>query len=752
MGVEVYLVLPIMLKRTYYLLLLSAGILFWTNTASTRVGTADGPPNPKTFSPSNARTDDGKLIPSEYFFPAKRCSGCHRDTHEAWSESLHRNSGREPFYKDSVDILERSFGSEPAQHCESCHAPVSVFSGALQKGSKESRAMDDEGVTCSVCHSITEARLDGTGSYTIRRPALLAREDGTPIFGDVSDAAIMADIPGHRRAVMRPLLKTSDFCGTCHKSTVTPTLNNYKFLRGFSAYDEWQQSAASRETVAPYYKRQTRADCRTCHMPRIAAAHDVAAKDGTVASHRWLGANTTTPLFYQQARQVELTENFLRDHVLSVDIFALRREATGTTIAPLALSSDNSTDLQPGEEVTAEVVIFNRKAAHSFPPELRDMYEPWVEFEAVDNSGKTIFHSGFIKPDGTLDESAHVYKSILLDESGRAITRHQVWVARVKAYDNAIAPGRSDIVRYRFRIPADDRTGRFTSVKLRVRVNYRRFIQEYTDYVLQRHKATGLKVPVVQMAEAELEIAAPGKKRDKSRPAGLTAEQQSRRWNDYGIGLLEQAQYGEASEAFLHAGELNPNDPDFLISAAIAAMKTERYGPERSQLHKALALLDTALKLQPTNVDPTHARARFFRALVMRGLGQVQLAADELAKVADEYPRDREVQRQLGQTLYSLGHINAARSAFEALLQIDPNDAGAYQFLAPIYLTESPNESERAHRLYLLWRDDPLADVFANRFFGAHPEWAEERIAAHTHGGNSKARPTLTGYFAVPDR
>jgi tetratricopeptide (TPR) repeat protein len=612
--------------------------------------------------------------------------------------------------------------------------------------------MDDEGVTCSVCHSITEARLDGTGSYTIRRPALLARADGTPIYGDVSDAAIMADIPGHRRAVMSPLLKTPEFCGTCHKSAVTVALNNYKFLRGFSAYDEWQQSAASRETVAPYYKRPTRADCRTCHMPRIEAAHDVAAKGGTIASHRWLGANTTTPLFYQQARQVELTENFLRDKVLSVDIFALKRESTGATIAPLALSSDNSIDLQPGEEVTAEVVIFNRKAAHFFPPELRDMYEPWVEFEALDNSGKSIFRSGFIQPDGTLDESAHVYKSILLDESGRAITRHQVWVARVKAYDNAIPPGRSDIARYRFRIPADERTGRFTSVKLRVRVNYRRFIQEYTGYVLKRHNATQLKVPVVQMAEAELVLGARGKKHDKSREGGLTKEQQSRRWNDYGIGLLEQAQYGEASQAFLRASELNPNDPDLLISAAIAEMKTERYGPERPQLHKALALLDTALKLQPTDLDSTHARGRFFRAIVLRGLGQVQLAADELAKVAVEYPRDREVQRQLGQTLYSLGHITAAGTAFEALLQIDPNDAGAYQFLAPIYVAESREKSEWAHRLYLLWRDDPLADVFANRFFGAHPEWAEERIAAHVHGGNSKPRPILTGYFAVPDR
>lgn len=744
-----------MLKRTYLLILLTAGVVFWTNAASTSVLTASGPSDPLpaiSFSPSNARTEDGKLIPSEQFFSASRCARCHQDTHEAWSESLHRNSGREPFYKDSVEILERTLGSEPAQHCESCHAPVSVFSGALKKGSKESRTMDDEGVTCSVCHSITEARLDGTGSYTIRRPALLAHEDGTPVYGDVSDAAIMADIPGHRRAVMSPLLKTPEFCGACHKSAVTPSLNNYKFLRGFSTYDEWQQSAASRETVFPFYKREDRADCRTCHMPRIEAANDLAARQGKVASHRWLGANTAAPLFYQQTRQLQLTEKFLQEHVLSVDIFALKREATGALIAPLNASSANSVDLPAGEEVTAEVVVFNRKAAHSFPPELRDMYEPWVEFEVLDSAGKSIFHSGFIKPDGTLDESAHIYKSILLDETGRSITRHQVWVARVKAYDNAIPPGRSDVARYRFRLPANERTGRFTAVKLRARVNYRRFIQEYTDYVLKRHNATNLKMPVVEMATAELELVAPDQKRNKSRRNALTQEQESRRWNDYGIGLLEQAQYGAASEAFRRASDLSPTNPDLLINAAIAEMRTERYGPERLQLHKALPLLDAALKLQPAKADPTHARARFFRAIVMRGMGQIQVAADELVKVAGEYPRDREVQRQLGQTLYSLGQIAAARTAFETLLKIDPNDHGAYQFLAPIYLSESPKESERVHRLYLLWRDDPLADVFADRFFDAHPEWAEERIAAHTHGGNSKPRPTLTGYFAVPDR
>jgi hypothetical protein len=107
----------------------------------------------------------------------------------------------------------------------------------------------------------------------------------------------------------------------------------------------------------------------------------------------------------------------------------------------------------PNEEVVAEAVISNRNAAHSFPPEVRDLYEAWAEFEAIDAAGKTIFHSGFVKADGMLDESAHLYKQILLDEQSRPITRHQIWLTNIKAYDNAILPGRSDIARFRFRIP-----------------------------------------------------------------------------------------------------------------------------------------------------------------------------------------------------------------------------------------------------------------------------------------------------------
>jgi Flp pilus assembly protein TadD len=716
------------------------------------------------FGPSNARTESGGLIPAEQFFPASRCASCHQDTHAAWSQSLHRNAAREPFYRESADILLRTRGIEFTRHCESCHTPVALFSGALTRDSPRKEApftaLDDEGVTCSVCHSITEARVDGTGSFTIRRPALLAREDGTPIFGDFTDKQILDDVPGHKRAVMRPLLRSPEFCATCHKVVAPPDLNGYKNIKGFSAYDEWQQSGASHESLQPFYRRETRADCRSCHMPKIESRNDRAAKSGMIASHHWPGANTAAPLFYGQNEQVDLIRKFLSSNVMAVDIFALRREATGEVIAPLDSGGDNRIAFNPGEEVVAEVVLANRNAAHSFPPEVRDLYEAWVEFEAIDESDKTIFHSGYLKSDGMLDDSAHVYKAILLDESARVITRHQIWTTNIKAYDNAIQAGRSDVARFRFRVPEGESRGSI-SIKLRARVNYRRFNQEYTNYVLMMREAR-LAVPVVQMAEATVELSRSRHGNLEMRGQGSAsadhASAQSsvrsaqsllaRRWNDYGIGLLEQAHYGPASEAFRRASEIDPADPSLLVNAAIAELRTERYGLEREQLRKAAALIERALKL-----DPSRARSRYWRAVVLRSEGKLAEAAEILSVLAKEYPKDREVQRQLGQTLYSLGRLDSARAALEAVIAIEPQDAGAYQLLAPIYASQGrTTDAERARSLYLQWRDDPMANPIAVRFFAAHPEWADERITSHTHGTDSARRATLTGALATPVR
>ncbi|HZM89542.1 MAG TPA: tetratricopeptide repeat protein [Blastocatellia bacterium] len=723
------------------------------------------------FSPSNARTEDGKLIPVDQFFPASRCLTCHADTHAAWSESLHRNAAREPFYRESADILLRSRGIESTRHCESCHTPVALFSGALTKDAPKQEApftsLDHEGVTCTVCHSITEARLDGTGSFTIRRPALLAKGDGSPIFGNFTDQQILADVPGHKRAVMRPLLRQPEFCATCHKVDAPPSLKGYKKVRRSSTYDEWQQSGASHESILPYYRRDARADCRACHMPRIESTNDRAAKTGMIASHRWLGANTVAPLFYGQQTQAALIETFLKKDHLSVDIFAIRNESTGDLLMPLpkpetatprlgALTSKSVTlNLLPGAEVTVEVVVANRNIAHSFPPQVRDLYECWVEFEAIDRVGKTIYHSGFIKPDGMLDERAHVYRQILLDEVGRPITRHQIWLTETQAYDNSIHAGRSDLVRFRFRAPdANSEQGQIT---LRARVNYRRVNQDYTTYVLNRREKQ-MTIPIVRMAEAELQVSPVRPGVPATRSAGLDdatlrwsfgtrhgdplpflnpkrqtksleRELLARRWNDYAIALIEQAQYGPAADAFRTAALLDPRDPNPLVSAVAAEMRTERFGQDEHQLRKTAEMIRAAL-----SIDPERPRTLYYQALVLRAQGKPADAAEILSKLATAHPRDREVQRQLGQTSYAIGRISEAVRAFEAVIAIDPTDANAYQFLSPVYASQGrAADAGRAGSLYFLWREDPLADSIGARFFAAPAEWSEERVLRHVH-------------------
>src|SRR5262249_45051711 len=154
----------------------------------------------------------------------------------------------------------------------------------------------------------------------------------------------------------------------------------------------------------------------------------------------------------------------------------------------------------------------------------------WIAFEAVDDQGRTLMRSGFIKPDGMLDDSAHVYKAILLDEESRPITRHQIWLTNMVGYNNAIPAGRSDIARFRFRLPQDWKPEASSPITLKATVNYRRFTQEYTNYVLKR-QGKKLTLPIVRMAQTELQILpasakAPAAKNESGKKDRSTREDQ----------------------------------------------------------------------------------------------------------------------------------------------------------------------------------------------------------------------------------
>ena len=71
-----------------------------------------------------------------------------------------------------------------------------------------------------------------------------------------------------------------------------------------------------------------------------------------------------------------------------------------------------------------------------------------------DKAGKTLFESGFLKPNsGDLDERAHSFTNRLINAGGALNAEHQVWNTRIVAYNNTIQSGRSQIVRYSFHMP-----------------------------------------------------------------------------------------------------------------------------------------------------------------------------------------------------------------------------------------------------------------------------------------------------------
>ncbi len=222
------------------------------------------------FLPSHAQTDTGEFLDPKSFPTAQYCSRCHQESHKQWRQSAHANSFRTPWYQRNVKLLMDSKGPEFARHCEGCHNPIALLSGSITKGVSQHRATDDDGITCSVCHSIKQVDQRGTGSYVMGQPAVLVDEAGMPIYTKVSDAEILAHLDRHSKAVMQPFYRTPEFCTSCHKAELPEALNGYKWQRAFFLADEWQLSSFAKQSPLPFYTKDSVSTCQTCHMGREA--------------------------------------------------------------------------------------------------------------------------------------------------------------------------------------------------------------------------------------------------------------------------------------------------------------------------------------------------------------------------------------------------------------------------------------------------------------------------------------------------
>ncbi len=677
----------------------------------------------KLSAPGNAAAVGDDFLEPSAFIDAEYCGHCHQEAYHQWRQALHSNSFRTPFYRASVNILIRTKGIEFARHCDSCHNPIAVLTGAMNPSSLVDRQFDSDGLTCTTCHSIQSVKSKlGNGGFVMAVPSVLVDEKGNRIPGMVPDGEILAHLDRHSKAVMQDIYHTPEFCAACHKANLPPTLNDYKWIRAFTAYDEWQNSKFSNRNPLTFYTTDF-TTCQGCHMKRAAnVLPEPGAKNGTFASHRWLAGNTAVPFYYGFNEQLDKTIEFLRSgDYLNVDIFGLKIGKDDKLVAPLGTIPFA---VHAGDVLQAFVVIQNKNIGHSLIPEVRDLYQAWTQFTVTDANGAKIYESGFLKLDGMLEPGAHSFTNRPVNVVGEFVDNHVVSAIHSVAYDNTIQSGRSALVRYQFRLPADVKG----PVTLQARVNYRHLRQSYLNNIFgPDHPA----YPVVEIASRSRQVDIGNNPPAAPLP---TDNEDWMRWNNLGIGLLDQLQYSDAINAFEQVTRLRPEYKDGYINLGLTYIEWEKYDEARHPIEKALAL------------KPNDARALYYLALVERRVRHSDAEIADLEKVVAQDPESRDARRELGISYYQQHRSEEAIAQFKALQAIDPDDLAAHYNLAILYRRQGLKEQAKEQaELYTEKRIDPGAPTYSLDYLRKHPEISNESVPWHVHTNIQNPSEAATG-------
>ena len=495
------------------------------------------------FFPSSVTTADGRPVPDDFFLESKACGnrGCHPDITTQWTSSMHHfSSFNNQWYRKSIEYMQEVVGTKPSKWCGGCHDQSVLLTGRMdvpivkQIDTPQAQA----GIGCLVCHSIVHVKdTMGQGGYVLEYPEmhrLVASHN--PLMNRLHDYMVRLDPAPHKATLLKPFHRQSraEFCSACHKVHLDVPVNHYRWFRGFDEYDAWQGSGVSGQSARAFYYPDHPKDCGDCHMPLV-ASNDAANLGGFVHSHRFPAANTAVPFANHDDQQLAVTQAFLRNNILTVDIFAASEAAADEAAGPAAPAAHGGRAapsaatagrgrragpaagsepeepraatmfpdvtealsapataaatrapavlvapldraapfLRPGATYRFDVVARTRGVGHFFPGGTVDAFDVWLELKGEDAAGRVFYWSGFVEDGGRgpVDRSAHRYGSFLIDADGNRINKRNAWAARALVYARLIPPGAADVGRFLVTIPGDARG----PVTLTARLNYRKF-------------------------------------------------------------------------------------------------------------------------------------------------------------------------------------------------------------------------------------------------------------------------------------
>jgi len=742
-----------------------------------------GPQSP--FWPSSAKTNVGGTIPSDFFMDSKLCGECHVDAFKQWDSSVHHfASFNNQYYRKSIEHMQELSGTQGSKWCASCHDHAVFFNGRFDKPIKDQIDTPEaqNGLGCVSCHSITAVEGSmGNGGFTMEYPPLHELASSRNRYVRALDNFLTyLDPEPHRRTFIKPFMKqdSAEFCSSCHKVHLDVPVNNYRWIRGFNDYDNWQASGVSGQGARSFYYPPKTSTCTDCHMPLV-DSQDPGNRDGKIHNHRFPGANMAVAHVNKDQEQLDVTRQFLTSGFISVDIFAAapvqndgalqmqRRsgeapmqaslnvvgeeaEAGGASMirevgdlaAPL---NESGAKFTPGQTIRLDVVVRTRKVGHFFPGGTIDSFDIWLELEGKDATGQTVFWSGALEEEGAVEPGAHFYRSFLLDGEGNPINKRNAWQARSAFYVRAIPPGAADTVHYRVKIPEKARGPLTFTAKL----NYRKFSHFYNKYAFAGKAGAGAAgrdhdsreysfdkanipanvsgrikdeipvLPIVTLATSRVELAlGAGPTQWKSVPSRAARE----RWNDWGIGLLLQGDLKGAEYAFKKVTEAEPGYADGWLNVARALIQEGETEAAKPYLAKALA------------INSSLARIHFFAALVQKADGHYDEALASLARVVAQYPRDRVAQNQIGRLLFLQRRYAEAITALEKVLAIDPEDVQAHYTLMLAYRGLGDTaQAAREEKLFRRFKADESAQAITQKHRQQSAEDNNERQMIHEH-------------------
>lgn len=342
-------------------------------------------------SASAAPTNPGELVND--LASSSDCNYCHAFANQdslfteppyapqaTWTPSLMANSARDPVFWAGMALAAQDDPAE-TEACVRCHAPNAFLQGrgsATSIDELDAEAGDLEGVTCELCHRMTDGSEIGNAQYEVDdvlQGASVVRRGPWDYTDGVPQP--VPGVEGHA-TTFDPFTGSSQMCGTCHDVTThRERVDDAGVGMGMDfneqrTYSEWANSAFAQQGDG--FR-----SCKDCHMPEVpdSAAcgpyNNVHQHPAGNRRHELLGANR----FMLTLLQEDAAPGF----EASTYPFALERmDEFLATAASLEVEPPASVDLGAGLEDL--IVTVTNETGHKLPSGYSEGRVMWIEVVA----------------------------------------------------------------------------------------------------------------------------------------------------------------------------------------------------------------------------------------------------------------------------------------------------------------------------------------------------------------------------------